>query len=122
MAPGTQQARPDPSFRQQLGTFDHAQPSLAGPPGHHGRDGEESLAHQAAVDQLAHDNPALYERGFKIISDFRIGVAVKKGNTDLANAIYDSMRALGADGTQKAIFTKYNVDTALIVTPELRNK
>lgn len=76
----------------------------------------------ALVDQLAHDNPTLYERGFKIISDFRIGVAVKKGNTDLVNAIYDSMRALAADGTQKAIFTKYSVDTALIVPPELRNK
>jgi polar amino acid transport system substrate-binding protein len=74
------------------------------------------------VDQLSHDNPTLYERGFKVVSDFRIGVAVKKGNTDLANALYDAIRTLHADGTQKGIFDKYSVDNSLIVDPELRNK
>jgi len=74
------------------------------------------------VDQLAHDNPTLYERGVKIVSDFNIGVAMKKGNKDLVKAIFDAMRALQADGTQKAIFTKYNVDTSLIIPIALRTK
>jgi len=74
------------------------------------------------VDQLAHDNPTLYERGIKVVSDFNIGIAVKKGNNDLVNAVFDSMRALQADGTQKAVFTKYNVDTSLIIPIALRTK
>src|SRR5262249_51413852 len=74
------------------------------------------------VDQLSHDNPTLYERGFKVISDFRIGVAVKKGNADLINAIYAAVRVRHKEGTQKGIFDKYAVDTTLIVDPELRKK
>lgn len=80
------------------------------------------LTDLALVDQLAHDNPTLYERGIKIVSDFNIGIAVKKGNNDLVNAIFDAMRALQADGTQKAVFTKYNVDTSLIIPIALRTK
>jgi polar amino acid transport system substrate-binding protein len=74
------------------------------------------------VDQLAHDNPTLYERGIKVVSDFNIGIAVKKGNDDLVKAIFDAMRALQADGTQKAVFTKYSVDTSLIIPIALRTK
>ena len=76
----------------------------------------------ALVDQLAHDNPTLYERGIKIVSDFNIGIAMKKGNDDLVKAIFDAVRALQADGTQKATFTKYNVDTSLIIPIALRTK
>jgi polar amino acid transport system substrate-binding protein len=76
----------------------------------------------ALVDQLAHDNPTLYERGIKVISDFNIGVAVKKGNNDLVKAMFDALRALQADGTQKAVFTKYSVDTSLIIPIALREK
>jgi polar amino acid transport system substrate-binding protein len=76
----------------------------------------------ALVDQLAHDNPTLYERGIKIVSDFNIGIAMKKGNDDLVKAIFDAVRALQADGTQKATFAKYNVDTALIIPIALRTK
>jgi polar amino acid transport system substrate-binding protein len=74
------------------------------------------------VDQLAHDNPTVFERGIKIISDFNIGVAVKKGNDDLVKAILEAMQALQTDGTQKAIFAKYNVDTSLIIPIALRTK
>jgi len=74
------------------------------------------------VDQLAHDNPTQFERGIKVVSDFNIGVAIKKGNDDLVKAILESMQALQADGTQKAIFDKYNVDTTLIIPIALRTK
>lgn len=80
------------------------------------------LTDLALVDQLAHDNPTQFERGIKIISNFNIGVAVKKGNDDLVHAIYDAMRILQADGTQKAVFAQYNVDPSLIVPVELRTK
>jgi polar amino acid transport system substrate-binding protein len=69
----------------------------------------------ALVDKLAFDNPQVFERGFKIISDFKIGVAVKKGNDDLLNAIYDAMRVLQDDGTEKQILESYNIDPSLIL-------
>lgn len=76
----------------------------------------------ALVDQLAHDNPTLYERGIKVISDFNIGVAIKKDNQDLVKAILDAMKALQAEGTQKTVFQKYSVDTSLIIPVALRTK
>ena len=44
------------------------------------------------VDSLAASNPALYQRAYKILTGFNIGAAVKKGNKDLLQAIYDGMQ------------------------------
>ncbi len=68
----------------------------------------------ALVDKLAFDNPAVFERGFKIVSDFKIGVAVKKGNEDLLKAIYDAMRVLQDNGTEKQILETYKIDPSLM--------
>lgn len=76
----------------------------------------------ALVDQLASDNPTLYERGIKILSDFKIGVAVKKGNKDLLNAIYDAMTVLHGNGEEAKIFAAYKVDPSLIVVPQILTK
>ena len=78
------------------------------------------LSDLAMVDQLAANNPAAFERGFKVISDFKIGVAVKKGNEDLLKAVADAMEVLQADGTQKKIFEEYKVDPALIVPTKIQ--
>ena len=40
----------------------------------------------------------------------RVGIAVRKGNTELLEKINRSLTRLEADGTVKAIFTKYGVD------------
>jgi polar amino acid transport system substrate-binding protein len=76
----------------------------------------------ALVDQLSSDNPTLYERGIKVLSDFKIGVAVKKGNKDLLTALYDSLTVLHGNGEQKQIFGNYKVDAGLIVTPTVLTK
>lgn len=68
----------------------------------------------ALVDKLAFDNPAVFERGFKIVSDFKIGVAVKKGNEDLLKAIYDAMRVLQSNGTEQQILETYKIDPSLM--------
>jgi len=69
----------------------------------------------ALVDTLAFDNPAVFERGFKIVSDFKIGVAVKKGNDDVLKAIADAMKILQENGTEKQILETYKVDPSLII-------
>jgi polar amino acid transport system substrate-binding protein len=69
----------------------------------------------ALIDKLAADNPQVFERGFKIISDYKIGPAVKKGNADLVNALYDAMRVLHDDGTEKQVLDTYKIDPALML-------
>jgi polar amino acid transport system substrate-binding protein len=72
------------------------------------------LSDLAMVDQLSANNPTVFERGFKVISDFKIGVAMKKGNEDLLKALADALTVLQADGTQKKIYEQYKLDPALM--------
>ena len=74
------------------------------------------------VDQLSNDNPTLYERAIKVVSDFRIGVAVKKGNKDLLTAIYDALTVMNKNGDEKNVYATYKVDPSLIVTPTIMTK
>jgi polar amino acid transport system substrate-binding protein len=76
----------------------------------------------ALVDSLVHDNPKVYERAFKILSGFTIGAAVKKGNTDLLNAINDGIQIMQAEGKQKAIFAKYQIDPDMIVPAAVKTE
>lgn len=77
------------------------------------------LTDLALVDQLATDNPADFERGFYELTGFTIGAAVKKGNHDLLNAIYEGLQVVQSDGTQKALFKKYNIDPVLLVSTKI---
>jgi polar amino acid transport system substrate-binding protein len=72
------------------------------------------LSDLAMVDQLSANNPTVFERGFKVISDFKIGVAMKKGNEDLLKALADALTVLQADGTQKKVYEQYKLDPALM--------
>jgi polar amino acid transport system substrate-binding protein len=71
------------------------------------------------VDNIVSSNPAAFDRGFKIITDYKIAVGLTKGNKDLAQAIYDGLVALKAAGTQKEIFDKYKVDYGLARAQEV---
>lgn len=76
------------------------------------------MTNLALVDYLVATHPKEYARAFKILTGFRIAAAVKKGNTELLNAIADGLRALQSEGKEKAILTKYNIgpDLRLPVT------
>ncbi|WP_083656045.1 ABC transporter substrate-binding protein [Mongoliimonas terrestris] len=74
----------------------------------------------ALVQSLAIDNPDTYAVAFKILTGFTIGAAVKNGNDELLQAIYDGIVAVQAAGTQKAIFETYKIDPDLVVAAEIR--
>ncbi|PYO57297.1 MAG: ABC transporter substrate-binding protein, partial [Candidatus Rokuibacteriota bacterium] len=74
------------------------------------------------VDRATQENPAIFERGFKILTGFRIGAAVKKGNEDLLKAIYDGIQAIQTEGTQKKLLESNGVDPTLQVTAEILRK
>ncbi len=80
------------------------------------------LSDLSMVDSLAANNPAVYERAYKILTGFLIGAAVKKGNADLLHAIADGLAVMQANGTQKAIFVKYHIDPALAVPVAIKTE
>jgi polar amino acid transport system substrate-binding protein len=71
------------------------------------------LTDLALVDQLARDNPDQFERGFSMLTGFKVGAAVKKGNEDLLKAIFDGIQELQADGTERELLKKYGLDPML---------
>jgi polar amino acid transport system substrate-binding protein len=73
----------------------------------------------ALVDKLALDSDGRLERAVKIVSDFKIGVAVKKGRDELVKAIYDAMAIIQADGTQKKLYETYKIDPALAIPAQI---
>jgi len=80
------------------------------------------LTDLALVDKTVQDNPKIYSLAYGVISGFQIGVAVKKGNKLLEDAILNALKAVQADGVEKAIFVKYGVDPSLELPAQLRTQ
>lgn len=74
------------------------------------------------VDRVAQENPQTFERGFKILTGFRIGAAVKKGNEDLLKAIFEGIQTLQADGTERKLLEQNGVDPGLQIPAEILRK
>jgi polar amino acid transport system substrate-binding protein len=74
------------------------------------------------VDQMVIHNPKALERGFQIISDYKIAVAYTKNNKDLGQALLDGLTMMKNTGKTKEIFEKYNVSYDLARTPETLEK
>jgi polar amino acid transport system substrate-binding protein len=74
------------------------------------------------VNRLVGLNSAAFERGFMIVTNYKVGVGLTKGNKDLAQAILDGLLTMKADGTDKALFAKYEVDYSLARNNEILTK
>lgn len=78
------------------------------------------LTDLALADSLVKDNPALYSRGYKIVSGFSVGAAIKKGNADLLKLLDDGLKIMQATGKQKDIAEKYAIDPTLQIAAEVK--
>lgn len=78
------------------------------------------LTDLALADSLVKDNPALYSRGYKIVSGFSVGAAIKKGSTDLLKLLDDGLKIMQATGKQKDIAEKYAIDPTLQIAAEVK--
>jgi len=74
------------------------------------------------VNSFVKSNPETFERGFMIISDYKIAVGFTKGNKDLGKALADGLTAIKESGKMKEIFEKYNVDYSLARPIEILTK
>jgi polar amino acid transport system substrate-binding protein len=71
------------------------------------------------VDQVVKTNPDKFERAYYFRSNIKIGVAVKKGNEELVNAVKDAITELQANGTQKTLMQKNGIDPTLAIPVEV---
>jgi polar amino acid transport system substrate-binding protein len=51
------------------------------------------------------------------VTGAKISVGIAKGNPDLVKAIKDGLATIRANGTEKAIYEKYQVDYSLTTDP-----
>jgi polar amino acid transport system substrate-binding protein len=74
------------------------------------------------VNSFIKGNPTAFDRGFMIVSDYKIAVGYTKGNKDLGQAILDGLTVLKESGKMKEIFEKYGVDYSLARANEILTK
>jgi polar amino acid transport system substrate-binding protein len=74
------------------------------------------------VNTLVKNNPDQFDRGFMIITNFKIAVGYTKDNKDLGQALLDALTILRSDGTEKKLFEKYGVDYAIAQPSQILTK
>jgi polar amino acid transport system substrate-binding protein len=74
------------------------------------------------VNSFIKGNPEAFERGFMIVSDYKIAIGYTKGNKDLGQAILDGLTVLKENGKMKSIFEQYGVDFSLARANEILTK
>ncbi len=74
------------------------------------------------VNSFIKGNPTAFDRGFMIVSDYKIAVGYTKGNKDLGQAILDGLTVLKESGKMKEIFEKYGIDYSLARANEILTK
>lgn len=62
------------------------------------------------VNSFIAADPGSFDLAFTILTDYKVGVGVAKNNKELSQAIFDALKILQADGTEEAIYRKYNFD------------
>jgi polar amino acid transport system substrate-binding protein len=73
----------------------------------------------ALIDILATESNGQLERAVRIDTNFKIGLAIKKGRDELVNAVHDALVVIQNDGTQKALYEKYKIDPSLALPSEI---
>jgi polar amino acid transport system substrate-binding protein len=68
-------------------------------------------------DSMVASSPDTVQSAFDVITGAKISVGTAKGNSDLIKAIHDGLVAIRANGTEKAVYERYNVDYGLTTDP-----
>jgi polar amino acid transport system substrate-binding protein len=77
------------------------------------------LTDLALADTVIGDDPDKFERAFSIQSGFIKGVAVNKGESQLRDAIYDTLKLMQSTGKEKEILVKWHTDPTLLYPTEI---
>jgi polar amino acid transport system substrate-binding protein len=64
-------------------------------------------------------DPTLYQVAYTYSSGIKIGIGVRKGNTDMEKALYDAIKLIQADGSDKKIFDAFGLSPSLAVPAQI---
>jgi polar amino acid transport system substrate-binding protein len=64
-------------------------------------------------------DPDRYTFAFAYANDLKTGVGIHKGDKDLAQAVDDAFAVMHANGADKALFLKYDIDPELMLPPQI---
>ncbi len=79
------------------------------------------LSNAMIATAIAEQKPLL-EAGFSFLPGIKVGVAVAKGQTELAQALADAISATQASGEMARIYERYKLDPSWIRAPEILTK
>jgi polar amino acid transport system substrate-binding protein len=73
----------------------------------------------AVIAQAIAEQKPLLEAGFSFLPGIKVGVAVAKGQTELAQALSDAILAIQANGEMAKIYEQYKLDPTWIRSPSI---
>ena len=80
---------------------------------------DSSMFDLVLVDQAVKESNGQTERAFAVSLNLKLGVAVKKGNDQLEQAVYATLQILQANGTQTQLYQKNGIDPAIALPTEI---
>jgi hypothetical protein len=80
------------------------------------------LINFGAASQMIAENPYKLEMGFKIETGIKVGVGVNREEKELANAIVHGLKAIRANGAEKAIYERCKIDYSVALAIDLLTK
>jgi polar amino acid transport system substrate-binding protein len=75
-----------------------------------------------SMDYTIAQLPNELERGYMMLTDYKVGPGIAKNMPELRQAVFDSLQIIQAEGTMKKLMVKYNVDPTLQRPVEMWSK
>ena len=76
----------------------------------------------ALIDSTAKQEPTIFERAYAVVSGLQLGIAVKKGNHELRQALFDGLKSVQTSGAQTRILNKYRIDQSLALPAAIKTQ
>lgn len=80
---------------------------------------DSTMFDSVLLDQAVKESNGQTEKAFNVPLNLKLGVAVKKGNNELEQAVYQTLQILQANGTQKQLYEKNGVDPSIALPTEI---
>jgi polar amino acid transport system substrate-binding protein len=80
---------------------------------------DSSMFDLVLLDQAVKESNGKTERAFAVALNLKLGVAVKKGNDQLEQAIFNTLKILQANGTQTQLYQKNGIDPSIALPTEI---
>jgi polar amino acid transport system substrate-binding protein len=80
---------------------------------------DSTMFDSVLLDQAVKESNGQTEKAFNVPLNLKLGVAVKKGNDQLEQAIYQTLQILQANGTQKQLYEKNGIDPTIALPTEI---